>query len=162
MAIQVTKNSKTMAYFNRFKVIKMKTTYPDIETGEIIEEEHNWQVVATDKWSSEGVIDVYLNEYADNSMEDAAVEPEIVKPDPEQPYIAGPQVVNVYDTFVEYSIKNTSNGKFVINSSKIKVVEMNENSCVVDIITGKSSEFDIIYQRENEEDIVLHVIINSF
>lgn len=162
MAIQVTKNSKTMAYFNRFKVIKMKTTYPDIETGEIIEEEHNWQVVATDKWSSEGVIDVYLNEYADNSMEDAAVEPEIVKPDPEQPYIAGPQVVNVYDTFVEYSIKNASNGKFVINSSKVKVVEMNENSCVVDIITGKSSEFDIIYKRENEEDIVLTVTIKSF
>ena len=162
MAIQVTKNSKTMAYFNRFKVIKMKTTYPDIETGEIIEEEHNWQVVATDKWSSEGVIDVYLNEYADNSMEDATVEPEIVKPDPKQPYIAGPQVVNVYDTFVEYSIKNASNGKFVINSSKVKVVEMNENSCAVDIITGKSSEFDIIYQRENEEDIVLTVTIKSF
>lgn len=162
MAIQVTKNSKTMKYFDRFKVIKLKNSYVDFDLGEVIEEEHNWQVVATDKWSSEGIIDVYLKEYADNPMEDAAVQPEIVEPDLEQPYIAGPQFVDVYDTFVEYSIKNASNGKFVVNSSKIKVVEMNENSCVIDIITGKSGSFDILYQRENEEDIVLHVTINSF
>lgn len=162
MAIQVTKNSKTMAYFNRFQVIKMKTTYPDIETGEIIEEEHNWQVVATDKWSSDGVIDVYLNEYADNSMEDAAVQPEETQPDLKQPYIDGPRVVDVYDTFVEYSIKNTSNGKFVVNSNKVEVVEMNENSCVINIITGKSGSFDILYQKDNEEDVVLTVNIKSF
>ena len=162
MAIQVTKNSKTMKYFDRFKVIKLKNSYIDFDLGEVIEEEHNWQVVATDKWSSEGIIDVYLKEYADNPMEDAAVQPEIVEPDLEQPYIAGPQFVDVYDTFVEYSIKNANNGKFVVNSSKIKVVEMNENSCVIDIITGKSGSFDILYQRENEEDVVLHVTINSF
>jgi hypothetical protein len=32
----------------------------------------------------------------------------------------------------------------------------------MDIITGKSGKFDIIYRRENEEDIVLNVTINSF
>lgn len=162
MAIQITKNSKTMKYFNRFKVIKLKNVYTDEETGEVFEEVHNWQVVATDKWSSNGVIDVYLKEYADNSMEDAAVDPEIVEPDIEQPYIRGPQFVNVYDTFVEYSIENASNGIFVVNSSKVKVIESTETSCVMDIITGKSGKFDIIYRRENEDDIVLNVTINSF
>lgn len=162
MAIQVTKNSKTMKYFDRFKVIKLKNSYKDEETGEVFEEEHNWQVVATDKWSSEGIIDVYLKEYADNPMEDAAVQPEIVEPDLEQPYIRGPQFVDVYDTFVEYSIENASNGKFVVNSNKVKVIESTETSCVMDIITGKSGKFDIIYRRENEEDIVLNVTINSF
>lgn len=162
MAIQVTKNSKTMKYFDRFKVIKLKNVYTDEETGEIFEEVHNWQVVATDKWSSEGIIDVYLKEYADNPMEDAAVQPEIVEPDIEQPYIRGPQFVDVYDTFVEYSIENASNGKFVVNSSKVKIIESTETSCVMDIITGKSGKFDIIYRRENEEDIVLNVTINSF
>lgn len=162
MAIQVTKNSKTMKYFDRFKVIKLKNSYKDEETGEVFEEVHNWQVVATDKWSSDGVIDVYLKEYADNAMEDAAVGPEIVEPDVEQPYIRGPQFVDVYDTFVEYSIENASNGKFVVNSNKVKVIESTETSCVMDIITGKSGKFDIIYRRENEEDIVLNVTINSF
>ena len=162
MAIQVTKNSKTMKFFDRHVIIKLKNTYPDIETGEMLEEEHRWQVVATDKWSSEGLIDIYLNEYADNPMEDAAVQPEIVEPDLEQPYIDGPQFVNVYDTFVEYSIKNASTGKFVVNSSKVKVVKSDENSCVMDIITGKSGKFDIVYQREGEDDIVLNVTIKSF
>ena len=162
ISIQITKNSKTMKYFDRFKVIKLKNIYIDEETGEVFEEIHNWQVVATDKWSSNGVIDVYLKEYADNSMEDAAVQPEIVEPDIEQPYIRGPQFVDVYDTFVEYSIENTSNGTFVVNSSKVKIIESTETSCVMDIITGKSGKFDIIYRRENEDDIVLNVTINSF
>ena len=162
MAIQVTKNSKTIKYFDRFKVIKLKNTYPDIETGEIIEEEHRWQVVATDKWSNNGVIDVYLNEYADNAMEDAAVQPEIVKPDLEQPYIDGPQFVEIYQSLVEYSIKNASNGKFVVNSNKVEIENSDENSCVLNITTGKSGKFEIIYQRENEDDIVLTVTIQSF
>lgn len=162
MAIQITKDSRTMNYFDRFKVIKLKNTYPDVETGEIIEEEHRWQVVATDKWSNNGVIDIYLNEYADNAMEDAAVQPETVEPDLEQPYIDGPQFVEVYQSLVEYSIKNASNGKFVVNSSKVEVVESNENSCVLNILTGKSGKFDITYQREEEDDIVLTITIESF
>ena len=162
MAIQITKDSRTMNYFDRFKVIKLKNTYPDVETGEIIEEEHRWQVVATDKWSNNGVIDVYLNEYADNAMEDAAVQPEIVEPDMEQPYIDGPQFVEIYQSLVEYSIKNASNGKFVVNSSKVEIENSDENSCVLNITTGKSGKFEIIYQRENEDDIVLTVTIQSF
>jgi hypothetical protein len=162
MSIQITKDSRTMKYFDRFKVIKMKNIYPDVETGEMISEEHRWQVVATDKWSHSNVIDIYLNEYADNAMEDAAVQPEIPEQDLEMPYIDGPRLVNVYDTFVEYQIKNAINGKFVVNSNKVEVIESNENSCVINIITGKSNKFDIIYQRDGEDDIVLNVTIQSF
>ena len=162
MSIQITKDSRTMKYFDRFKVIKMKNTYPDVETGEMISEEHRWQVVATDKWSHSNVIDIYLKEYADNAMEDAAVQPEIPEQDLEMPYIDGPRLVNVYDTFVEYQIKNAINGKFVVNSNKVEVIESNENSCVINIITGKSNKFDIIYQRDGEDDIVLNVTIQSF
>ena len=32
----------------------------------------------------------------------------------------------------------------------------------MDIITGKSGKFDIVYQREGEDDIVLNVTIKSF
>ena len=162
MAIQITKNSQTMKYFDRFKVIKLKNTYVDIDTGEKIIEEHRWQVVATDKWSNDGVIDVYLKEYADNSMEDAAIQPEIPEQDLEQPYIEGPQIVEIYQSFVEYSIKNANNGKFVVNSSKVKIINSDENICVLDIITGKSGKFEIIYQRDGEDDIVLEVTIKSF
>ena len=163
MALTITKNSQTMKHFDRSTVIKLTNKYEDVETGEIISEEHRWQVVATDKWSNFGVIDLYLKEYADNPLEDAMVQPEVVEPeDIEQPYIDGPQVVEVYQSLVEYSIKNASNGNFVVSSSKVKVIESNENKCVLDITTGKSGKFDIIYQRDGEEDVVLNVTIKSF
>lgn len=162
MALQVTKNSKTMSYFDRFVIIKLKNTYPDIETGEMLEEEHRWQVVATDKWSNEGLIDIYLKEYADNPMEDAAASPEIPEQDLEMPHIDGPRTVEIYQSLVEYSIKNASNGIFVVNSSKVEIVNMDEHSCVLNIITGKSGSFEILYLRDYEEDISLTVNIESF
>lgn len=162
MAIQITKDSRTMNYFDRFKVIKLKNTYPDVDTGEIIEEEHRWQVVATDKWSNDGVIDIYLNEYADNPMEDAIIEPTIPDQDTTQPHIDGPRIVDIWQSLVSYSIKNTSGGNFVVNSSKVEIVSTDEFSCVVNINTGKSGTFDIIYRREGEDDIITTVIIQSF
>ena len=142
MSFQITKDSRTMKYFDRFKMIKLKNSYPDVETGEILTEEHRWQVVATDKWSHNNLIDVYLKEYADNPLEDAEVQPEIPEQDTEIPYIDGPRSVDVYDTFVEYFIKNAINGKFVVNSNKVEIVESDENKCVLNILTGKSNKFD--------------------
>lgn len=162
MAFQVTKDSKTMNYFTRFKVIKLKNRFLDAETGEWLEEEHRWQVVATDKWSHDGVIDVYVNEYADNAMEDAAVSPEIPEQDPTLPYIDGPRTVEIYQPLVEYVIKNASNGVFVVNSSKVEIVNSDENTCVLNILTGKSGEFEILYIQEEQDPISLIVQIESF
>lgn len=160
MRMEITKNKSTMDYFSRFKVIKIKNSYFD-EDGTEYTEEHRWQVVATDKYSSNNVIEVYLNEYADNPMEDAQVEDVIVTPDEALPYIDGPQIVNVYDENIVYEIKNINNGAFVVNSSLIKINEMNESSVSLDILTGKSGTFEIHYVTD-EEDIMLNVKIKSF
>lgn len=160
MRMEITKNKSTMDYFSRFKVIKIKNSYFD-EDGTEYTEEHRWQVVATDKYSSNNVIEVYLNEYADNPMEDAQIEDVIVTPDEALPYIDGPQIVNVYDENIVYEIKNINNGAFVVNSSLIKINETNENSVSLDILTGKSGTFEIHYVTD-EEDIMLNVKIKSF
>lgn len=160
MRMEITKNKDTMDYFSRFKVIKIKNSYSD-ENGVEYTEEHRWQVVATDKYSSNNVIEVYLNEYADNSMEDAQVEDTVIVPDEALPYIDGPQIVNVYDENIVYEIKNINNGTFVVNSNLIKVNEMNENSISLNILTGKSGTFEIHYVTD-AEDIVLNVKIKSF
>lgn len=41
MVIKITKDSRTVDYFSRHKVTKMKLTYEDAETGELLEEWHN-------------------------------------------------------------------------------------------------------------------------
>ena len=161
MRMEITKTKHTMDYFNRFKIVKIQNTYLD-EDGTEYKEEHRWQVVATDKYSSDTIIQVYLKEYADNEMEDAMIQNEKIIPDISQPYIDGPQFVNVYDESVVYTIKNSTDGKFVVNSSLVKIREVNEDSISLDILTGKSGSFEIKYIKEDAEDIVLNVKIKSF
>lgn len=144
----IPKNEETSSFFERHKIIKF--------------DGHNWVVNAVDRYSQKGVIEVVLGESFDNEMEDAAVAPEIIIPDEELPHISGPQFVSVFDEKVSYEIKNASNGKFVVNSNKVEINNSTETSCEITILTGKSSSFDLIYQRDGEEDVVLNITIESF
>lgn len=148
LLMYIPKNEQTMNFFERFKIIKF--------------DNRNWEVQVVDRYSQRGVIEVSLMEYFNNDMEDAVVGPEIVQPDTEQPYIDGPQVVNVYDTDLTYEIKNTTSGFWVVNSNKVKITNSNETQCVIDILTGKSASFILTYKRENEEDISLTINVESF
>ena len=144
----IPKNEETSSFFERHKIIKF--------------DGHNWVVNAVDRYSQKGVIEVVLGESFDNEMEDAAVAPEIIIPDEELPHISGPQFIQVFDENVLYEIKNASNGKFVVNSSKVEINNSTETSCEITVLTGKSNSFDLIYRRDGEEDIVLNVTIESF
>ena len=144
----VPKNEETTTFFERHKIIKF--------------DDHNWIVNAVDRYSQKGVIEVVLNETFDNEMEDAEIVPEIIVPDETLPHISGPQFIKVFDENILYEIKNASNGKFVVNSSKIEINNSTETSCEITVLTGKSNSFDLIYKRDGEEDIVLNITIESF
>ena len=144
----IQKNEETLNFFERFKVLKF--------------DGHNWRVAAVDRYSQDGVIEVYCEEYFDNEMEDNMIEPVIIEPNKMQPYIDGPQIVRPFDTNISYSIVGITSGTFVVNSNKVKIIEMNETSCILEIISGKSGSFDLIYKREDEDDVVLNVLIKSF
>ena len=158
----IKKDSKTVNYFTRHNVIKLKLTYPDVDTGEIIEELHNWKVVATDKYSSDSIMEVYLDEWYDNEMEDNMREPETITPDIMQPYIQGPAIVHVFDNDISFSIVGLSNGEFVVNSNKVKITKMNETSCVLDILATKAMEFTLSYKVDGEIQVSLPIIVKSF
>lgn len=158
----ITKNSQTVNYFSRHNIIKLKLTYPDIETGETIEEWHRWKVVATDKYSSDNVMEVYLDEWYDNEMEDEMREPELPEPDLMQPHIEGPRAVNVFDTNISFSIVGITGGKFVVNSNKVKIKEMNESSCIIDILASKSMTFNLSYVVDGEVKLDLPIVVKSF
>lgn len=149
MVMYVPKNEETLSFFERHKIIKV--------------DGHNWEVNAVDRYSQKGVIEVSLSEYFDNTMEDNMVTPpEVIIPEEGVPYIEGPQVVYAFDENVLYEIKNASQGSFVVNSSKVKITNTTETSCEISILTGKSHSFNLIYQRDGEEDIVLEITVESF
>lgn len=144
----VQKNKDTMNFFKRFQIVKF--------------DGHNWRVAAVDRYSQDGIIEVYMEEYFDNKMEDEKIEPVVIEPDKMHPYIDGPQIVRPFDTNLVYSIVGTTSGTFVVNSSKVEIIKTEGNSCVLEITSGKSGNFDLVYKRDNEEDIVLNVLIKSF
>ena len=143
----IQKNEETYDFFERFKVIKF--------------DGHNWRVAAIDRYSQDGIIEVYCEEYFDNEMEDQMIEPVVVEPDKMHPYIDGPQTVRPFDKNIVYSIVGITSGTFLVDSDKVEFINADETSCVLKITTGKSGKFNLIYRRENEEDITLEVTIKS-
>lgn len=151
LALQVPKNSQTVHYFTRHKIIKVQMQYPDVETGELLEEFHNWKVVATDKYSSEFLIDVYLDEWNDNAMEDARVPSSNEEPEQETPHIQGPVNVNPYDTNLVFSIVGLEDGEWSIDNTKVaKITDQDSENCFVDILASKKNKFTLAYQTDTE------------
>lgn len=153
IAIKIAKDSNTVNYFTRHQVVKMKLMYHDVDTDELIEEWHNWKVVATDKYSEEKIMEVYLKEWYDNEMEDAEVPIEEPQANPMEAHIEGPANIYPYD-IKEYSIVGISSGEFVVNSNKVKIISSDEKSCVIEILSGKSFDFELFYVAENGTNIV--------
>lgn len=162
IVIKVAKDSKTVKYFSRHQKVKMKLLYPDVETGEMLEEYHNWKVVATDKYSFDRIMEVYLDEWYDNEAEDAMIEPEEEVPDLGVPHIEGPLDVHVFDENLTFSIVGYTQGEFSVNSSKVKITNSTETSCTIDILTGKSCSFILTYIPTVGEKVQKVINVKSF
>ena len=108
---------------------------------------------------------VYLKEWYQNSIEkakaeeDAAAKVTSITTEGE-PAIKGPTAVYPYDKKT-YTIKNAENGTWVIGSSKAKILQQDDTTVYIEITTGRSGNFELKYIRENEEDIVLNITIQS-
>ena len=147
LLMYIVKNEETLEFFSRHQIVNFNG--------------HRWKVAATDKYSSNGYIQVYLDEYFDNEFEETSEIEEEVIIDNGVPYIDGPQNVTALDCSIVYQIKNISNGEFVVNSDKVKIVKTDMNTCVIDITSGKSGSFDIIYKVDGILQAAMKVKISS-
>lgn len=151
LQMYITKDEKTEAFFHRFSKIKINGK--------------PWEVQAMDNMSSDGIIILYLKEWYQNSIadakqeEDAAAEVTSIIPE-DKPVIEGPSEVYPYDKKV-YTIKNAEGGIWTIGSSKAKIIKQDETTVYIEIITGRSGNFELKYIREGEEDIILNINIQS-
>lgn len=162
IVLQIAKDDKTVHFFTRHQIVKLRLSYPDAETGEEKEEFHNWRVVATDKYSSDNVIDVYLDEYNDNEMEDQKIDPTPPQPDVEQPYIEGSRLVYGYDSELFYSIVGYTSGTWSVNNKNVKIVACTANSCELEILSGKAFNFILTFTNEDGTKIEQEIVVRSF
>ena len=147
MQLMIEKNEETNEFFRRGQKLKF--------------DGNNWKVVVVDRYTTKGVISVYMQEDFNNSMEDEQIPIEIEPVYSTRPHIDGPQIVKPYDSSLVYEIKNITGGTFVVNSNKVKINSVSSSQLVLEIISGKSGEFEIHYQVDGEDDIILPVHIVS-
>lgn len=149
--LTIVKNDETLKFFDRFVKVKIGGK--------------NWKVVATDKFSTEGIIDVYLAEDFTNTIEEENPPPIIdpIVPDETKSYIDGPNQVYPYDikTYLLANVNNLENGQWEIsNNKKAKIIAQSTEQLKLEI-TGNKGEFDIIYKVDGQESLTLTVKILS-
>lgn len=142
LVLNITKNEETLAYFDRLNIVKF--------------DGHNWRIGATDKYSQPGIIQLYLEEYHDNSMEDA-----MIKPEPIESEITGPQAVYCYDTNLQYAVTGESQGRWeVAPASKAIITSSTSDSCSIDIKASRSCKITLSYITDNDR-IDLPITVQS-
>ena len=150
LQMYITKDEKTEKFFHRFHTLNI--------------DGKPWEIQSIDSISSDGIIIVYLKEWYQNSIADAKEKEDEGKVDPivpkDEPFIEGPTMVYPYDKKT-YTIKNADNGTWVIGSSKAKILQQDDTIVYIEIITGRSGKFELKYVRDNEEDIILNINIQS-
>lgn len=147
----ITKDEISKNYFSRFKIIEI--------------DGQPWEVQNVDALSTEGIIRVLLKEYYNNTIEkeiekEKEEEENKVVIDENQPYISGSKLVYPYDE-IEYIINNAEDGVWVLDSTKAKIINQTSTAVLVAITTGRSGTFELIYKRDNKENITLEVVIDS-
>ena len=142
LTVMVTKNEDTLAFFHRFKQLKI--------------DGKNWIVETVNDMDGDNVIEMTLSEYYNNEYE---TEEEIVEPTPVEPgtpLIIGEDKVYPYD-IVTYTLENIDGGEWKVSYPKnpnvnvnkvVKIVESSNSAVTIEIVTGKSNTFVLSYDTE--------------
>lgn len=165
--IYVTADDITRKKLERFAKVKIFDTRK--------KENKTWQVVGVDEYFGDGILQVFLDEFFENSIEQAVKkekekENPINEPEQGTPYIEGPSQIPQYSK-AKYTIKNATGGKWyaqeivkVLNEEtqeqqdevKETLLQSTQDTISLDSYSNKG-EFILIYRIEDEEDITLKV-----
>ena len=145
----VAENAETSA-IKRFDILKVD--------GE------NYEVQAVNRdTSSDGIIIIHLSEYYTNSIEEEMKQQEAEQPPIKEEVVSaieGPVEVESYERYV-YSIESAG-GEWSVSNKKARIVKQNDTSVLVEIMSGRSGDFDLIYSHPNGETAIVNIQIQSF
>ena len=181
LLMYVTKDDNTLDFLHRFTKLKIAEPY----TGKL----KTWQVVRVNPYYGDGIIQVALDEFFENSIQDAVnAEKEAQKQQSQDnencdcecdeyyeiwkwehegeeceqtnPLIEGPREVLAFST-VTYSIANVSDGQWYIKLKDLVVPQGNSNPITFDVNMKKGS-FILSYKIKDEEVASLEVKVNPY
>lgn len=159
LVMYITADEKTNHYFQRFKTVKV--TDPRYGTHK------TWQVVGVDPYYGDGIIQVFLDEFFENSIADAVAAEKTQETGTDEPtneaaaHIDGPTEVVQYSK-AYYSIVNATGGHWYLSwqgqeqdlNSELQIIPLN-------ISIGQLGTFTLIYRISGQEDITLDVTIKA-
>ena len=154
MIMYITADDNTKSYFERFKTIKILDPRDN--------KEKNWQVNGVDPYYGDGIIQVMLKEFFNNSIADAAEKekedsrPPHIEPEQGEPYITGKEEISQY-SINKYEIHNAENGSWLVKINNIEQ-DLHCTDDILSLVTEKApkGDFILIYRRENEEDVIFN------
>ena len=154
VVLYITRDETTENFFHRFQKVNIRNRL--------------WEVQFVNDLSSPTMLIIYLKETFTNEFD--PVTNELDKEENSsteeqssldlQPTIKGKDEVYPFDT-AEYTINNISGGIWIVSNNKVKIDNQTEAQVKIIITSAKSGTFDLIYRRENEDDIVKTITIKS-
>ena len=155
VVLYITRDETTEGFFHRFQKVEMR--------------DRLWEVQMVNDITSESMLIIYMKETFVNEFEpagNAEAAPqetqdlsEVVQDDIAA--IIGKDELYPYDKS-KYSIRNAVNGVWLLNNYNKAQIENSTSTEVNIIITStKSGTVDLIYRRENEDDVVKTIVIKS-
>ena len=139
----IPKDEYSLDYLSRFQKVKFDNKV--------------WEVQVINTIYGNGIIQVHLKEYYIDAYEEDNKDPDIPVPESK---IVGPAQLYPYDV-AKYSISDGLVGTWSIDSNKVKIKEVTEdNEVIIEILTGKSGEFNVLYTTDTEV-ISYPVVIKS-
>jgi len=146
LLLYVSKNAITENYFHRFDIVTLNGK--------------PWQVQAVDTFSTAGIVEVALKEFYSNSIEQEIENEKLENNITIDSPIEGPKEVYPYDV-LKYTILEKNNGVWKVSNNKARIINQTDSFVEIEIVTSKSGAFDLIYQTEDAEDVVLPITIKS-
>lgn len=151
LIMYITKNEETLNYFYRFQEIKVggKT----------------WQIKTVDQYSADGIIEICLGEYYENSIKQYQKDIEAHEQiSSSEKKIIGPGIVNIFD-ICEYYVLDCPGvvGTWRIDNQKkaiIKRREKDKNKVIVEIVSSRGGCFNLVYESSTSK-ITFPIIIKS-
>lgn len=146
--IYISNTKETNEFFHRFKKLKIKGK--------------PFEVQAVDDISTDGILTVYLKEDYTNDWAQESVkqtDPTISLP-MNAIRIDGPLKVYPYD-IVEYQILNAKGGRWMLSNNRAEILNQNGSSVKIEVTTGKSGDFSLIYKADGIKDVIQNIDILS-
>lgn len=151
LVIYIEKNEETLDFFHRFTLVKIGN--------------QTWRVAVVNPYNpSDGILIVYLDEFFNNTIKEER-EQEIKEQEDQEPEkvyeIIGSSKVNPYDV-VDYFVEDCGGEWCISNEKKAKIIQQNDKSVNIEIISGRSGEFNLIYKKDNIDKYILPITILPF